>query len=271
MTTNTVSPTGDTSPSIVSRALVLGYGLVAYTVFFATFLYLIGFSAGWLVPRGINDGPAGPLWLALAVNAALVALFGLQHEIMARPWFKSIITRFIPKAIERSTFVLMTCAVLGLMFWQWRPIAGELWNVTGPAAWAFYAVAALGWFIVLGSTFIINHFDLFGLRQVVLHATGREYTAVGFKLRFFYKVCRHPLMLGFIIAFWATPVMTFGHLSFAALMTLYILVGVQFEEKDLIADHGDDYREYKKQVRGLVPLPKKNPRVIAPVAARGVA
>ncbi|MFT5423884.1 MAG: protein-S-isoprenylcysteine O-methyltransferase Ste14 [Phycisphaerales bacterium] len=247
---------------------MLGFGLFAYTVFFGTFLYMIGFVADHFVPKGINDGPAGPLWLALAINTALVLLFAAQHEIMARPWFKAIITRFIPVAIERSVFVLLSSGILLLMFWQWRPITGELWNVTGPAAWGFWAVAALGWFVVLGSTFIINHFDLFGLRQTVLHATGREYTAVGFKLRFFYKVCRHPLMLGFIIAFWATPVMTYTRLLFAGLMTLFVLVGVQFEEKDLIADHGDDYREYKKQVRGLVPLPKKNPQVIAPTTAQ---
>lgn len=257
---------GTGASSLFGRALVLGFGLFAYAVFFGTFLYMIGFVADRVVPKGINDGPTGPLWLAVAVNTSLVLLFAVQHEIMARPWFKAIVTRFIPRAIERSVFVLLASGILILMFWQWRPIGGELWSVTGPASWGFWAVAALGWFVVLGSTFIINHFDLFGLRQVVLHATGREYTVVGFKLRLFYKVCRHPLMLGFIIAFWATPHMTFTHLLFAGLMTLYILVGVRFEEKDLIAAHGDDYREYKKQVRGLVPLPKKNPRVIAPVA-----
>jgi len=262
---------GSGSSSLFGRALVLGFGLFAYAVFFGTFLYMIGFVGGWVVPKGIDDGASGSLWLAIAVNTALVALFGLQHEVMARPGFKAFITRFIPKAIERSTFVLLTSLVLLLIFWQWRPIGGGLWNVAGPAAWGFHTLTAIGWLMVLGSTFIINHFDLFGLRQVASYAAGKEYTAVGFKLRWMYKLCRHPIMLGFIIAFWATPVMTHGHLLFAGLFTLQILIGVRFEEKDLIEAHGDDYLEYKKQVRGIVPLPKKNPGVIAPAAAEPLA
>lgn len=238
-----------------------GYGLASYTLAMATILYLIGFVGGWVVPKGIDDGTARPVWIALTVNAVLVLLFAVQHEIMARPRFKAAISRLIPKAAERSTFVLLSSLILVLMFWLWQPIPQVLWSFTGSAAWGVYAVAAVGWVVVFGSTFIINHFDLFGVRQVAIFAAGKEFTPVGFKLRWFYKLCRHPLMLGFIIAFWAAPTMTVGHLWFAALMTLFIIVGIRFEEKDLVTAHGDDYREYQKQVRSLVPLPKKSPRL----------
>ncbi|MFG0306437.1 MAG: methanethiol S-methyltransferase [Phycisphaerales bacterium JB040] len=249
-----------------ARLGVLVYGLVSYLLFFGTFLYMIGFVAGVLVPKDINDGTPGPLWLALLVDASLVGLFCLQHEVMARPRFKAWLTRYIPGAIERSTFVVLASLILLLMFWQWRPLPGVLWDLTGPGAWAVYAVAALGWGTVLLSTFLINHFDLFGLRQTVCYAMNREHTPLRFTMRLLYRVCRHPLMLGFLIAFWATPLMTMSHLWFASLMTGMIFVGLRFEERDLIREHGEDYLAYRRKVRGVVPLPRRLRPEPAPAA-----
>lgn len=245
------------APGLAQRTGVLAFGLIAYALFLGTILYLIGFVGAWFVPKHVDNGPAGPVWLALLLDAALVLAFALQHEVMARPAFKQRITRVIPNAMERSVFVFLASAILIVLFVFWRPIPMVLWSVGGAPAVAITALALAGWVVVFASTFIINHFDLFGLRQVVLNMRNREYAPVGFKLRLFYKLCRHPLMLGFIIAFWAAPTMTVGRLWFATLMTLFILVGIRFEERDLEAAHGDDYRAYKRRVRALVPIPRR--------------
>lgn len=250
-------PASRTASGGASRAGVFAFGVVAYLVFFATFLYLIGFVGAWFVPKHVDNGPAGPVWLALAVDALLVLAFAMQHEVMARPAFKAKITRFIPRAMERSVFVLLASVVLVAMFALWRPIGTVLWRTEGVLYWAITGVAAFGWALVLASTFIINHFDLFGLRQVMLHLRNRPCTPVGFKLRLMYRLCRHPLMLGFIIAFWAAPVMTVGRLWFAVLMTAFILVGIRFKERDLVAQHGEEYLAYRRRVRALVPIPRR--------------
>lgn len=255
------APTHETSAraagreDLMSRLGIFGYGLFAYAFGMANIFYLIGFTTGWLVPKDINDGNVGSMSSALIVNTLLVLAFAVQHEIMARPWFKSRITRIMPKAMERSTFVLVASLILSLMFWQWRPMPFEMWSLDGMWSWGIYAIALAGWAIAVGSTFIIDHFDLFGLRQVTLHLKNRPYTTVRFKEWLFYRLCRHPLMLGFIIAFWSTPVMTLGHFWFAMLMTAFILAGVQFEERDLIRAHGRDYESYRERVPGLVPVP----------------
>lgn len=246
--------------TLASRLGVLAFGVFAYVVFFATILYLIGFVGAWFVPRHVDNGPSGPVWLALVVDALLALAFALQHEVMARPAFKALVARVIPRAMERSVFVLLASMILLAMFALWRPVPTVLWSAHGAAYWAITGAAALGWLLVFGSTFIINHFDLFGLRQVVMHARNTPYTAVGFKLRLVYKLCRHPLMLGFIIAFWAAPVMTVGRLWFATLMTAFILVGIRFEERDLVRQHGEEYLAYRRSTRALVPIPRKSAR-----------
>jgi len=254
------SPSTETSTgnaSATHRALVLAYGSLIYAGFLATFLYAIGFVTGLWVPKAINDGAAVPMGEALLVNASILMLFAVQHTIMARPGFKAWWTRIVPAAVERSTFVLATCMILGLLFWQWRPLPfdGVLWTVTNPIAVnALWTVCALGWGLVLYATFLIDHFDLFGLRQVVLHFRGKPYTDPKFQEKSMYRLVRHPLLLGFAIAFWATPVMTWSHLLFAAMTTLYMLVGIEFEERDLLAAHGDSYREYRRRVPMLLPL-----------------
>lgn len=239
------------------RAAILVYGSAVYALFLATFLYLIGFVAGAFVPKHIDSGPAGPIAPALLGNALLLGLFAVQHAIMARPWWKQRWTRIVPVAAERSTFVLTTCMVLAVMVWFWQPLPGVVWRVEGAPAVGLHVVAACGWAIVLVSTFLIDHFELFGLRQVVLQFVGRPYTAPRFRERALYKLVRHPLMLGFLIAFWAAPVMTVGHLFFAAMCTAYILVGVRLEERDLVRAHGSAYRDYRRRVRGLLPLPRR--------------
>lgn len=239
----------------MSRLLALLYGTVAYAVFLATFLYAIPFVAGFGVPKHIDNGPATPFAIALAIDVALLGLFAVQHSGMARPAFKRWWTRFVPAPVERSTFVLVSSLALALLFWQWRPLAPLLWNVDNQSLrWALYGLSALGWLLVLSSTFLINHFDLFGLRQVWSYARRRQALDGPFVTRAFYRIVRHPLMLGFLIAFWATPVMSLGHLLFALMTTGYILVAVKFlEERDLIALHGDTYREYQRRVPMLIP------------------
>ncbi|MBX3463871.1 MAG: isoprenylcysteine carboxylmethyltransferase family protein [Planctomycetes bacterium] len=244
-------------PSVASRVLTLLYGTAVYTLFLGTFLYMIGFVAGVLVPKHIDSGPAGPLGTALLVNGGLLAAFALQHAIMARPGFKRRWTRLVPPAAERSTFVLATCTVLATMVWQWRPMPDVVWQVEGTAAIAMQAASGAGWLLVLVATFLIDHFELFGLRQVVLHFQGRNPRAAAFRERSLYRWVRHPIMLGFLIAFWATPVMTVGHLFFALMCTGYILVGVRMEEADLVRAHGDAYLDYRRRVPGLLPLPRR--------------
>jgi protein-S-isoprenylcysteine O-methyltransferase Ste14 len=253
----------------MSRLLALLYGTAAYAVFLVTFLYAIAFVAGIGVPKHIDNGPAVPFAVALAIDLALLGLFAVQHSGMARPAFKRWWTRIVPAPIERSTFVLASSLVLALLFWQWRPLPQLLWQVDNQAArCALHGVSALGWLLVLTGTFLINHFDLFGLRQVWFYARRRQAMDEPFVTRAFYRIVRHPLMLGFLIAFWATPSMSLGHLLFALMTTGYILVAVKFlEERDLVALYGDTYRDYQRRVPMLLPWPKrKRGDAPAPVA-----
>lgn len=245
------------APSLAARSATLAYGFVAYASFLAVFLYAMGFVGNWFVPKSIDSGAAGPLVPSLLINAALLMVFVLQHTIMARPAFKRWFTRLVPRPIERSTFVLAASASLGLIFWLWQPAPQVLWQAGSPVlAGLLTGLSLLGYVIVLLASFMVSHLDLFGLRQVWLRFTSREYRPVGFRLVGLYKLVRHPLMLGFLIAFWATPVMTVGHLFFAVMVSLYIAVGVWFEERDLMAEHGESYGAYRRRVRAVVPLPR---------------
>ncbi len=243
----------------MSRSLAVLYGGACYAAFLLTFLYAIAFVAGMGVPKHIDNGAATPLATALIIDIALLALFAVQHSGMARPAFKRWWTRFVPPPVERSTFVLVSSLVLALLFWQWRPLPQMVWRVdNGLASGLLWGISLLGWLLVLTSSFAINHFELFGLRQVWLHARRRSPKDEPFVLRAMYRIVRHPLMLGFLIAFWATPVMSLGHLLFAVVVTGYIVVAVRFlEERDLVAIHGDAYRDYQRKVPMLLPLRKR--------------
>jgi protein-S-isoprenylcysteine O-methyltransferase Ste14 len=242
---------------MIGRICVFVYGFGAYVIFLGSFLYAVGFVGNRIVPKSIDSGDEQSLAASLLMNIGLLSLFAVQHSGMARPAFKQWWTRIIPQPVERSTYVLLTSLLLLLLFWQWRPLPQEVWSVKSPfGSVVLQAIFCLGWLIVLATTFMIDHFDLFGLKQTYYHLTSKTQTPSPFITPVLYRYVRHPIMLGFVIAFWATPVMSVGHLLFAAVTTAYILLAIQLEERDLVKVHGDQYREYRRQTSMLLPWPQ---------------
>lgn len=242
----------------MGRLAAFLYGLVVYAFFLGTFLYAIGFVSGIVVPKTIDTGPVAPWPEALALNLVLLSIFAIQHSVMARKPFKQWLTRFLPEPLERPTYVLFATLALALLLAHWRPMPEIVWQASDPRlAILLLSLSLFGWLMVLLSTFMISHFELFGLRQVVAHLLDKAMPPAEFKTPGFYKIVRHPIYLGFIIAFWAAPVMTVGHLLFAAVTTAYILVGIALEERDLVSVFGDDYRRYRARVAMLVPFWRK--------------
>jgi protein-S-isoprenylcysteine O-methyltransferase Ste14 len=241
----------------MGRMLIFFYGIVSYSVFFSSFLYSIGFLGNQIVTKSIDSGVPASFGQAIMTNVLLLGLFGVQHSVMARGGFKRWWTRFVPEPVERSTYVFLSGLVFFLLFWQWRPMTDMVWYIETPSVRTILtAFSWFGWALVVIGSFLVNHFDLFGLRQVYLHLKGQEYTHVGFKAPALYKYVRHPIMLGYVIAFWSTPHMTVGHLIFTVTMTVYILIGVRLEERDLLSVHGAAYEKYQQQVSMLLPVPK---------------
>jgi protein-S-isoprenylcysteine O-methyltransferase Ste14 len=240
---------------LVIRVAAFAYGLACYLVFFATLLYAMGFIGNLVVSQSIDAAPRGPFLTALLIDAGLLGVFAIQHSVMARRWFKRAWARVVPEVVERSTYVLFSSVLLLLMFWQWQPIGGVIWQVENSGGrLLLYVVYCTGWLIVLWSTFLINHFDLFGLRQVYLYLRNQPYTPLGFRTPGLYRLVRHPLYLGWLMVFWGTPVMTVAHLVFALATTGYILIAIQFEERDLVHFFGDKYRSYRRRIPMIVPL-----------------
>ena len=252
----------------MKRSLILLYGVVCYAVFFATFLYAIGFIGNLWVPKAMDSARSTSVGAAVLIDLGLLALFALQHSVMARPAFKRAWTKIIPESAERSTYTLLSSLALILLFWAWRPIGGVVWSVENETArMALYALYAFGWALLLYTTFLLNHFDLFGLRQVWLQFRGRPYTHLPFKTPSLYRLVRHPLYVGWLTIFWATPTMTVTHLLFALMTTAYILIAIQLEERDLVAAL-PEYADYRKRVPMLLPGTKRRESESVNVAAR---
>lgn len=244
----------------MKKTMFVLYGIVSYTLFFGSYCYAVGFVTNLVVPSGLDSAPVMPIGKAVVINISLLVFFALQHSAMARPAFKKWWTTIIPEPIERSTYVLLSSICMIALFIYWQPMGGVIWSFDpGTAAyWLLQCLSLLGFVIVLVSTFLINHFDLFGLRQVWLHFTGQPYTQLKFRTPFFYKHVRHPLYLGWMIAFWAAPVMTLAHFIFASVCTTYMLTAIQLEERDLVAAFGDQYARYKERAPMLIPFSKKS-------------
>jgi methanethiol S-methyltransferase len=248
------------SPASIPALINLVYAAAVYLFFVVVLGYAAGFFIGFGVPKGIDQGTRSAWPLAVAVDAGLLLLFAVQHTVMARPWFKRRWARIVPAPAERTTFVLCANLLLALLFWLWRPVRGTVWNLSGPGAYALLAVYLAGWAVAVRSTFLISHFDLFGLRQAYLHARGASYRPPPFTERGLYRRIRHPLMAGFVVVFWSAPTMTVGHLLFAAAATGYILAGIAFEEHDLKLSLGQPYTAYRARVPALIPHPRGRPQ-----------
>lgn len=243
----------------MSRYLAIGYGAVAYLLFLVSFVYAIGFVGNIFVPRSVDRAISAPGWEAVLIDVVLLGVFALQHSVMARPAFKRWWTRWVPASIERSTYVVLSSAALLLLYWQWRTLPTIVWDVKLPAVRAaLWVLFGIGWATVFFASFMVSHLDLFGLRQVYLAWQGKPYRDLDFRVQYLYRLVRHPLMLGFLIAFWAAPTMTVGHLLFSVATTGYILIALQLEEHDLIASLGDQYRAYRGEVPALLPWPRRH-------------